>query len=236
MTLEFSRSFGILLGYFIVCVAGAFTVRRFLPVPSEEFRKTLHIMVVGSVLVFTYAFSTWQAALVSAVLLAVGLYPVLALAEGLPGFSKLLIQRKPGEIKRSLLAVFTMLAVLIAVCWGHLGEKYLIVASVFAWGFGDAAAALVGKRFGRRYIQGKLVEGRKTLEGTAAMFAASFLAVLAVLLVYRAVSWYSYVPVAAAVAAVSAVVELYTRDGMDTMTCPLAAALVLIVFIRILGV
>ncbi|HQD40825.1 MAG: phosphatidate cytidylyltransferase [Firmicutes bacterium] len=236
MTLEFSRSFGILLGYFIVCVAGAFTVRRFLPVPSEVFRKTLHIMVVGSVLVFTYAFSTWQAALVSAVLLAVGLYPVLALAEGLPGFSKLLIQRKPGEIKRSLLAVFTMLAVLIAVCWGHLGEKYLIVASVFAWGFGDAAAALVGKRFGRRYIQGKLVEGRKTLEGTAAMFAASFLAVLAVLLVYRAVSWYSYVPVAAAVAAVSAVVELYTRDGMDTMTCPLAAALVLIVFIRILGV
>ena len=132
--------------------------------------------------------------------------------------------------------MFTMLAVLIAVCWGHLGEKYLIVASVFAWGFGDAAAALVGKRFGRRYIQGKLVEGRKTLEGTAAMFAASFLAVLAVLLVYRAVSWYSYVPVAAAVAAVSAVVELYTRDGMDTMTCPLAAALVLIVFIRILGV
>ena len=121
-----------------------------------------------------------------------------------------------------------MFAALIGVCWGWLGEKYLVIASVLAWGLGDAAAALVGKRFGRHYIQGRLVEGRKSLEGTLAMFAVSLCAVLGVLLANIAVPWYAYAPISALTAGVCAVVELYTRNGMDTLTCPFAAAAILI--------
>jgi phytol kinase len=117
-----------------------------------------------------------------------------------------------------------------------LGQRYLVVASVAAWGLGDAAAALVGKRFGRRYIEGKRVEGRKSLEGTIAMFVVSFLSVLAVLLARGSLEWYGYVPVSAATAVVSAVVELYTKGGMDTITCPLAAAAVLIPLTYLWGV
>jgi CDP-diglyceride synthetase len=83
---------------------------------------------------------------------------------------------------------------LICICWGWFGEKYLVIASVFAWGLGDAAAALVGKYFGQHYIEGRLVEGRKSLEGTFAMFVVSFVSVMVVLLIHGTVEWHGYMP------------------------------------------
>jgi phytol kinase len=163
-------------------------------------------------------------------------FPILFFAERIPGYSQLLVERKDGEIKRSLVVAFSMFTVLICICWGWLGEKYLVIASVLAWGLGDAAAALVGKRFGRHFIVGKLIEGRKSLEGTLAMFAVSFVSVIVVLIAYGAVKWYGYAPIAIITAAVCAVVELYTKNGMDTLTCPLAAAATMIPLVRLLGV
>lgn len=43
---------------------------------------------------------------------------------------------------------------MVILQWGWLGEKYLIIASVLAWGLGNAAA-LIGKRFGHYYIEGR---------------------------------------------------------------------------------
>lgn len=236
MQLEFMTGYGILLGYFVVCASSALVLRRHVTMPTEAFRKTLHIILLGSILVFTYGFRTWWIAASAAVVFVGMVYPILAFAERIPGYSELLTERKQGEIKRSLVVVFGMFAALISVCWGWLGEKYLVIASVFAWGLGDAAAALVGKRFGRHYIEGKLVEGRKSLEGTLAMFVVSSVSVLVVLLAHGSVEWYGYVPTAIATAAVCAVVELYTKGGMDTLTCPLAAAAVLIPLVRLWGV
>lgn len=236
MGLEFITGFGIILGYFAVCAPGALLIRRFVALPSEVFRKTLHTIALCSILIWVYAFETWWISALAAAAFAALVFPFLWFAERLPGYSQLLTERKKGEVKNSLIVVFFMFAVLICVCWGWLGKKYLVIASVFAWGFGDAAAALVGKRFGRHHIKGKLVEGQKSLEGTLAMFAVSFISVLIVLLINSSIQWYGYVPVAAVTAAVSAVVELYTRGGMDTLTCPLAAAAVMISLIYALGV
>lgn len=172
----------------------------------------------------------------AAVVFIATVFPILTLAERIPGYSELLTERKRGEIKCSLVVVFGMFAALICVCWGWLGEKYLVIASVLAWGLGDAAAALVGKRFGKHYIEGRMVEGRKSLEGTLAMFAVSFVSVMVVLLANGSVEWYGYAPIAAVTAAVCAVVELYTKGGMDTLTCPFAAATIMIPLIRLWGV
>ena len=128
-----------------------------------------------------------------------------------------------------------MFFVLICVCWGWLGQKYLVIASVIAWGFGDAAAALVGKRFGKNYIQGRMVEGRKSLEGTLAMFVAAFFSVLAVLAINVSMSWSGYLLIACITAAVSAFVELFTKNGMDTLTCPFSAAFTMILLLPSLG-
>ncbi|NLP13130.1 MAG: phosphatidate cytidylyltransferase [Clostridium sp.] len=236
MHLEFIKDYGILLGYFAVCALSAFALRRFTSVPDEVFRKTLHIIVIGSVFVWVYAFETWWISAIAAILFILMVYPILAFAERIPSYSELLTERKSGEIKSSLVVVFIMFAVLICLCWGWIGEKYLIIASVLAWGLGDAAAALVGKRFGRHHIKGRLVEGCKSLEGTIAMFAVSFVSVMAVLMVHGAVKWYAYVPIALLTAAVCAVVELYTKGGMDTLTCPLAAAAILIPLVHLWGV
>lgn len=236
MLLEFIRGYGMLLGYFAVCAASALALRRVITFPTEVFRKTLHMIPLGSILVWTYAFETWWISALATVTFIAMVFPILQLGERFPGYSEVLCERKHGEIKRSLVVVFCMFAVLIAVCWGWLGERYLVIASVFAWGFGDAAAALVGKRFGRHPIEGPLVEGRKSLEGTLAMFAVSFLSVMAVLLAHDAGQAHGYVPIAAATAVVCAVVELFTKDGMDTLTCPLAAAATLIPLLRLWGV
>jgi len=236
MLSEFIIGYGTLLGYFVICVMCALTLRRLVKVPPEVFRKPLHIIVLGSIFIFTYVFNTWWISVIAALVFTVMVFPVLFFSERIPGYSELLIERKKGEIKRSLIVVFSMFTILICICWGWLGEKYLVIASVLAWGFGDAAAALIGKRFGRHYLEGKLIEGRKSLEGTLAMFVVSFISVIVVLIIHNSVNWYIYIPIAVVTAAVCSVVELYTKNGMDTLTCPLAAAAIMIPLILLLGV
>ena len=50
------------------------------------------------------------------------------------------------------------------------------------------------------------------------MFAVSFTAVLLVLGIHGVPPWYAYVPTAGLTALVMRLVELYTRNGMDTVT------------------
>lgn len=236
MFTEFLKGYVILIVYFLACASSALILRYFLPMPREVFRKILHFILLGSIFIFTYAFNTWWLAKMAAIVFVLMVYPVLNYGEGFSGYSDLLIERKKGEIKKSLIVVFIMFAFLIWTCWGILGQKYLVIASVLAWGVGDAAAALVGKRFGKHFIEGRFVEGRKTLEGSLAMFLASFITVLLVLFIYRPVSQGAYMPIALVTGGVCALVELYTRNGMDTLTCPLAAAISMILFIFFLGV
>ena len=49
-----------------------------------------------------------------------------------------------------------MFMLAVGVCWGWLGDRNLALASIFAWGPGDAAAALVGKRYGKNKIGKKV--------------------------------------------------------------------------------
>lgn len=234
--LEFARGFGLVLAYFVLCVAGVLLLRRLAPPPKEVFRKTLHHIVLCSLFLWVYGFQTWWMSPLAALLFVALVFPALSLAEWIPGYSELLTERKPGEIKASLVAVFLMFAALISLCWGWLQERWLVFPCVFAWGFGDAAAALVGKKFGRHPLQGRLIEGRKSVEGTLAMFGVSFLSVLVILLVKSPAAWQGSLVIALLAAAVCALVELYTLRGMDTLTCPLAAAAVILPLVRLWGV
>ena len=224
-----------MLGYFVIAAGTALTCRMLIRIPDELFRKLLHCILLGSFPVFLFGFSSWKAAAGEAVGFALIVYPILAFFERFPGFSKLTTERKHGELKHSLLLVFGMFAFVITVCWGWLGEPYLALGSVFAWGFGDAAAALVGKRFGRHRILWKYTDGKKSFEGSAAMFLVSFLSVVTVLMLWGRMAPARCILIAAIVSLVSTLAELYAKNGNDTVICPVSAMCALLPLVCLAG-
>ncbi len=220
-------SFGLYIGYFIVAgILPLILFRVILKAPFELVRKMCHMVITLSIFPLVALFETWTTAVLAAIGFALIVYPVLALVERTALYQRLAVERETGEFKRSLLIVQLSISILLAVFWGALGVdwRYVAVVAVMAWGFGDAAAALVGKAFGRRRLQHPRIEGAKTLEGTLAMFTVAGLAIFLTLLIYADQPWYVSVTVALIVAPVSALVELFSRRGMDTITVPLSVA------------
>ncbi len=129
------------------------------------------------------------------------------------------------------------ITVLFALCWrpqGPVDRVPQAVAALMAMTLGDAAASLIGQRWGKRRYA--VLGNQKSWEGTAAMVVVTFLAVALTLLVLPGsmLSPYS-APMAASqvweVALVSALVaalaEGLSPAGTDNLTVPLVVALLL---------
>lgn len=227
--------FFVFIAYYIIGASLLLLIHKVFSIPRELFRKMLHMVCVLSIFVLLYAFDTWYWAACSALLFALLIYPVIGFLERYPRFMEILVERKSGEIRSSLMLVFFMMALMIAVFWGIFGpgRKVVIAAAVMAWGLGDAAAALVGKALGKHPIHHPRVEGPKTLEGTLAMGIVSACAVFITLLCYGILPWYFSFIVACLVAPICALTELYSRNGIDTFTVPLAAGLPICLLIEL---
>lgn len=230
MLQEVLKGFGLFVGYYAVMAGGLLLLRGVLKPPRELFRKLLHMVCALSIFVLVYAVETWYGAMLAALLFAAALYPLITWLEKHTKFLEMLTQRREGEIRSSLLLVFFMMALLIAVIWGWFGEewRFLIITAVLTWGLGDAAAALVGKQWGRNPFNSKWLDGKKTREGTAAMLLASALALAVCLAIYTNLPWHYCLLSAVLVAPFSAGAELFTRKGMDTLTVPIATAVPLV--------
>lgn len=232
---EFFCGAGAVCRYFVIAASTMLFLRWMLTIPDELFRKILHSILLLSYIPFAFAFDVWWHSVLFAVAFEALVYPLLALAERLAMFSSFVNERKKGEFKHSLLLAFTMLAVCNTVCWGLLGDRYLGLACMYAWGVGDAFAALFGKKFGKHKIKWKYADHRKSVEGSAAMFVTSAVAVLCVLLAHDHLSTIGYIVVPVAGAGVATLVEMVTPDGKDTVTCPTAAMLVMIPLVALFG-
>lgn len=226
---------GIVCIYFIVAASTMLTLRWLIRIPDELFRKLLHFILLGSYIPFAFAFETWWKSVLLAILLEILIYPPLAWAEHLPRFSTFVNERKGGEFKHSLLPAFTMLAACNSICWGLLGDKFLGIACMYAWGVGDAFAALVGKQFGKHKITWKYADHKKSFEGSAAMFITSGIAVACVLLAHNHLTLPAYIVIPIAGAAAATVVEVVSKEGYDTILCPMAAMAVMIPLMALLG-
>ena len=229
MLKEFINGFLILCLYFVVLALTILTVKSVFRLQREYIRKMMHTICFLSIFVLTGVFRTWYLAAGAAALFAAIVYPVLALCERSSKYSTFFNQRCNGEVKNSLLLVFLMMAAMISVFWGILGDgwKYIIVVAILAWGFGDAAAALVGKRFGTHQIQSGIVGGTKTWEGTIAMYIVAVAAIFISLSFYIEMPWYKCMAVALTVGMVSAFSELVSRNGNDTVSVPVSTAVLL---------
>ena len=221
---------------YIASAAGIMmSARALLTIPDELFRKILHFILLGAYIPLVFAFDVWWMAAVFALALIVIFFPVLALAERIPHFSSFVNERRRGEYKSSMALAIGMMALSVTVCWGWLGDRYLVLACIYAWGVGDAFAALVGKRFGRHKIKWKFADSHKSYEGSAAMLLSSFASVLTVLLIRGGLSLPVCVVTAAAAAAVCTAAELCARNGLDTVICPACAMAVILPITAIFG-
>jgi len=162
-------------------------------------------------------------------------YPIFSLLGRFPTFSKFVNERKAGEFKVSLILAFFMLAVCSAVCWGWLKDPYLGLACMYAWGIGDGFAALIGKQYGKHKIKLKFADPHKSVEGSLAMFFTSSISVGAVLTTHGHASPLACFLVPVAGAAAATFMEMVTPNGMDTVTCPVAAMTVMIPLMYLLG-
>ena len=226
---------GITVLYIVVAAGIMLPARIFFTIPDELFRKILHFILLGAYIPLVFAFEVWWMAAVFAASLAVILLPVLLLAEKIPVFSSFVNERRKGEFKSSMVLAVGMMAFSVTVCWGLFEDRYLVLASIYAWGVGDGLAALVGKRFGKHKIKWKLADGKKSIEGSLAMLVCAFLSVFLVLLVRGGVSVPLCFSVSIVAAIVCAVTEMCAKNGLDTVICPLSAMAVIVPFVTLLG-
>ncbi len=215
------------LGFLVALGLPTVLLKAFFNVPFEVIRKMYHMVITLSIFPLVMFFSTWYMAVLAAFLLVIIAYPLLILVENSSFYKRIAAERKGGEFKSSLVIVALSIALVIFVFWGLLGPewKYVAVVAVLAWGLGDAAAALIGKKYGRRRIVHPRIQGTKTIEGTQAMYFTAALAIFFTFLIYAGQGWLMSLAVALLVAPVSAVVELFSNGGMDTLTVPISTGL-----------
>lgn len=106
------------------------------------------------------------------------------------------------------------------------GSKPCVVAAgVLPMAYGDSAASLIGEKYGKREYK---LFAHKSLEGSAAMFLASFCSLAIGLIFLSLISSFSVserIFPALAAATVATLVEGFSAFGCDNLTVPVLSAL-----------
>ena len=225
---ETLRCLGIFAAYIVCWVMVLVPVRFLTKIPSFVFRKLLHVAAFSCFTVVVLSAKEWLASAVLAILIAVLIFPVLSILEKEPWYEKLFVQKRKGEIKRSLLMLFFMFAALIAVGWGIFGEPVLVACAILMWGAGDAAAALVGIPFGRHKVKLKGTDGKRSWEGSTAMLLVSFMVGLGILFAFYKTGISKVLLTAGLGAFFGALTELFSPSEWDTATVPTVITAVLL--------
>jgi phytol kinase len=109
------------------------------------------------------------------------------------------------------------LLILVIVSFGILNQPYIGGLGILILGYGDGFAAVIGKKFGKH----QLLFG-KSVEGSLAMFVASFVVSMILLSIEGVSLW---IPIAFIIALISTAIELFTPKGLDNLSVPLLASL-----------
>ncbi len=216
-----SDSLALLVSYVYVfsAIGAAEGLRRWRGYPTEFTRKFIHIAVgmwaYGTVLLFRSRAFAVIPPLTFVVLNAISYWR---------GTFKAM---ETGE-KENLGTIYFPLA-FAALVWLLWDEPHLLVASLMPMTWGDALAAVVGRRVGRhRYT---VFGSTRSLEGSAVMFLAGWAATAAALLLLApGASPIAALLTAAITAGGAALVEAVSPWGLDNLTVPAVSVALLIVW------
>ena len=232
--IEFINGLCLFLIYLIPAAMIMLIVRKCIKIPDELFRKILHFILLGAYIPLLFGFYTWWKSIILVGSLVILLFPTLLLVGKIPGFSSFVNERKKGEFTSSMVLALSVMILSISIGWGIFNDRFLVLASVYAWGVGDAFAALIGKRFGKHKIKWKFVDNKKSYEGSIAMIITSTISVFIVLLIKGGINPIYALIIALVASTASTFVELCSKNGIDTITCP-SIAMTIIVPLLMLG-
>ena len=210
----------------IIVVSGR--IDKTLHVSRKSARKFLHIMIGNLPFIIPFFTLTIFPALVAApfivlTLLASPYSPFKTVSKRMKGLSD--ITEEGHQLGLVLYAIsYTCLALLFA------SKPYIIAAGILPMAYGDAAASMVGERWGRRKY--KLV-AQKSLEGSAAMFLFSFISLFVGLVFFSFFYHFALLAktvAALAAAAVATAIEGFSPMGFDNLTVPALSVLVFLLF------
>jgi len=226
---EFWKLLGIYFAYIITLATILIIMHFTTKIPEYIFRKLLHIVAFTSILPLVLCTDYWWIAVLVQLVFLVIVIIALIIAEKFEFYKALFVEKAKHEVITSFIILFGLITVLLVVFWGVYGSeyKYMAVAAIMAWGPGDAAAAIVGRNFGKHKLSGKWIEGVKSVEGCIAMAVTSFGFTLITLITMSGLSIIPMLVLSVIIAPVAAFVELYTKKGLDTVTVPIAVALIL---------
>jgi phytol kinase len=112
-----------------------------------------------------------------------------------------------------------------ALIWLFWGRPYLIVAGLMPMTWGDALAAVAGRRIGRRWYT--FLGSTRSVEGSMTMFFAGWVATSIALLLLGPGDPVAALLVAAVTAFGAAIGEAVSPWGIDNLTVPAISALIL---------
>lgn len=232
--MEYLKVFGIFISYIVLLAAILICVRFLTKVLGYVFRKLLHIVALTAILPMTLLTDQWTVAVMVDVTFIVLILFVLLIAENMWFYKMLFVEKGKHEVLISFITLFTLIGILITVCWGVLGEayKYIAITSIMAWGPGDAMAAIIGISIGKPTLKGRFIEGTKSIAGCVAMFITSSICTFVSLLLLSSIAWYVSLPMALVIGVACTFTELFTRKGFDTITVPFVAAVLLLLSVE----
>jgi len=113
-------------------------------------------------------------------------------------------------------------AIILCLFWER---PSLLVASLMPMTWGDALAAILGRRYGQRKYT--ILGSSRSVEGSLAMFLFSWLSTFVALLLLPPLGWQTSLLYSLAVAVVATLVEALSPWHIDNLTVPLLSAALL---------
>jgi len=179
---------------------------------SDFTRKVIHISVGMYSVLTVFLFERWEWAIIP---------PATFIVINFLDFKYGVMQAMTSSDRSNLGTVYFPLSFVIII-WLFWDRPGLLVASLMPLTWGDALAAVMGKRYGQRHYT--VLGSTRSLEGSLTMFALSALgAGLALALFGEANPWVA----ALGTAVGAALVEAVSPWGLDNLTIPAVSALLL---------
>ena len=214
--------------YIVIVIFVSGKLDQLLHISRKASRKFLHAMIGNLPFVIPFFTSNIYPVLVAAPFIVVTFLaspytPFRSVSRMVKGLSEISEEGHPLGLVFYATS-YTVLALFFA------SKPYVIAAGILPMAYGDSAASLVGERFGRRRYK---VVAVKSLEGSAAMFLASFSSFTLSLFFFSTLypfSIFGKILPALAACVVGTLVEGLSPMGFDNLTVPAFSVLTFLLF------